>query len=211
MEIELKYAISSDEIAKQLWEDETLKQYEEPFTRETVFMKAIYFDTEDYTLSQNDMAYRVRWGDDNIITSLKWGGTINGALHIREEINVPVTNTKPNPVIFEESEEGKKLLSLLQGRPLQSIMEMRFRRRRFRIDTERSIMEISIDRGNIFTENRECPICEVEIELFSGDREELMDMGQTLADTYGLVSEKRSKFARGLVLARGSVNPQTQR
>ena len=38
MEIELKYAINSKEIAQQIWDDEELKAIEEPQTRETVFL-----------------------------------------------------------------------------------------------------------------------------------------------------------------------------
>ena len=60
MEIELKYAINSKETAARIWEDEELKKMEEPQTRETVFMKATYFDTDDFALSRNDMAYRIR-------------------------------------------------------------------------------------------------------------------------------------------------------
>ena len=70
MEIELKYAINSKEIAQQIWDDEELKAIEEPQTRETVFMKATYFDTDDFDLCKNDMAYRVRSDGDRLVASL---------------------------------------------------------------------------------------------------------------------------------------------
>ncbi|MCB6994340.1 CYTH domain-containing protein [bacterium 210820-DFI.6.37] len=200
MEIELKYAINSKETAMRIWEDEELKKMEEPETRETVFMKATYFDTADYDLCRNDMAYRVRSEGDRLIASLKWGGKNEGALHTREEINVPVIDTHPNPVTFEESDIGRDLIQIIGGKPLRPIMETQTERRRFRIDTQISILEVSIDGGTIATEKGSRPICEVEIELFSGEQDDLLKIGQKIMDKYGLVSEKRSKFYRGLEL-----------
>lgn len=200
MEIELKYAINSKETAMRIWEDEELKKMEEPETRETVFMKATYFDTADYDLCRNDMAYRVRSEGDRLIASLKWGGKNEGALHTREEINVPVIDMHPNPVTFEESDIGRDLIQIIGGKPLYPIMEMQTERRRFRVDTQISILEVSIDGGTIATERGSSPICEVEIELFSGEQDDLLKIGQKIMDKYGLVSEKRSKFYRGLEL-----------
>lgn len=200
MEIELKYAIDSKETAARIWEDEDLKKMEEPQTRQTVFMKATYFDTDDFDLSKNDMAYRIRCEDDSLVACLKWGGKNEGALHTREEINIPVKDTKPNPVTFEESDVGQDLIRILKGNPLHPIMDMQIERRRFRIDTQKSLLEISIDNGLIVTERGNSPICEVEIELFSGEQEDFLQVGEKLARKYDLVSEKRSKFYRGLLL-----------
>ena len=173
---------------------------EEPQTRQTVFMKATYFDTDDFDLSRNDMAYRIRCEDDNLIACLKWGGKNEGALHTREEINIPVKDAKPNPVTFEESDVGGDLMRIIDGKALHPIMDMRIERRRFRIDTQKSLLEVSIDNGTIVTEKGTSPICEVEIEMFSGEQEDFLSVGDRLAEKYGLVSEKQSKFYRGLLL-----------
>jgi len=200
MEIELKYAIDSGEIADRIWEDEELKKIEEAGTRETVIMNAVYFDTADMDLSKNDMAYRVRKEGDKLVATLKWGGGSEGALHKREEVNVPAVNTKPDPGLFEACDIGEDLMSILGGKELEPVLEMHVERRRFRIDTENTIMEISVDQGSIITKNGNEPICEVEVELFSGSDSVMMKTGQQLAEKYGLVSEKRSKFYRGLLL-----------
>ncbi len=200
MEIELKYAINDKETAARIWEDPDLKKVEEPDTRETIFMNATYFDTDDYDLCKNDMAYRIRREDDQLIASLKWGGKTEGALHTREEINIPVMDTNPNPVTFEESDIGQELIHILKGKQLHPIMEMQIERRRFRVDTETSLLEVSVDSGKIVTEKGSCPICEVEVELFSGDQEALLKVGAQLEEKYHVVSEKRSKFYRGLLL-----------
>jgi inorganic triphosphatase YgiF len=200
MEIELKYAIDNEEIAAKIWEDEDLKKIEEKGTRETLMMEAIYFDTENMDLSKNDMAYRVRREGERLIASLKWGGGSDGALHKREEVNVPVMDTKPNPVIFEECNIGDDLIAILGGKELRPVLEMHIERKRFRVDTESTILEISVDQGNIVTPNGTEPVCEVEVEMFSGSEDVMMKTGTGLAEKYGLVSEKRSKFYRGLML-----------
>jgi inorganic triphosphatase YgiF len=200
MEIELKYAIENSEIASKIWEDEDLKKIEEPDTRETLFMDAIYFDTKEMDLSHNDMAYRVRREGDRLVASLKWGGGSEGALHKREEINIPVNDTKPNPVIFEACDIGSDLMEIISGKELQPLVDMHIERKRFRVEIEDSLLELSVDSGEIKTVNGSVPVCEVEVELFSGPEEGMMKIGQMLMDKYGLVSEKRSKFYRGLEL-----------
>lgn len=91
-------------------------------------------------------------------------------------------------------------MRIIDGKALHPIMDMRIERRRFRIDTQKSLLEVSIDNGTIVTEKGTSPICEVEIEMFSGEQEDFLSVGDRLAEKYGLVSEKQSKFYRGLLL-----------
>lgn len=202
MEIEMKYGIGDKEIAKSIWEDDYLLSMEEKDSREKVFMKASYFDTDDYILSRNDIAFRVRMEGTRIVASLKWKGASVDGLHTREEVNVPVKDEAcfimPDPGIFKESDIGRDMIALVAGKPLHSMLETRFLRSRMRIDTGKCICEVAIDEGEIVTDHGSLPICELEIELFSGDQEEVRKIGKILADKYGLTAEDRSKYARGL-------------
>jgi inorganic triphosphatase YgiF len=204
MEIEMKYVIGDKEIAKSIWEDENLSGIEEKDSREKVYMKASYFDTDDYILSKNDIAFRVRMEGSRIVASLKWNGSSIEGLHTREEINVPVNDEAcfiaPDPEIFKEAEMGRDMIALVAGKPLHSLLETRFLRSRVRIDTGKSICEIAIDEGEIVTDFGNLPICELEIELFTGDQAEVRKLGDMLAEKYGLIPEDRSKYARGLKL-----------
>ena len=204
MEIELKYSIRSDRIADDIFKDEYLKTIEEPNTRETIEMHGVYFDTEEHDLMKRDMAYRVRAEGNKVVAALKWNDKNEGALHTREEINVSVCDQaqleKPNIVIFEESDMGKELINITMGKHLKKLMETHFTRRSFRVEKKDTILEISIDQGEIITENGTDSICELEIELFSGDEETLKSLGDKLAEKYDLVSEKRSKYLRGIKL-----------
>jgi len=204
MEIEMKYSIGDKETAKRIWEDEYLLSIEEKDSRERVYMKASYFDTDDYILSKKDIAFRVRMEGSRIVASLKWQGASVDGLHTREEINVPVKDEAcfiaPDPELFKESDIGRDMIALVAGKPLHSLLETRFLRSRMRVDTGKTICEVAIDEGEIVTDFGSLPICEMEIELFSGDKEDVRRIGETLAEKYGLTAENRSKYARGLKL-----------
>ncbi|QIB68487.1 CYTH domain-containing protein [Aminipila butyrica] len=204
MEIEMKYGIGDEETAANIWDDEYLSSIEEPDTRENVGMRAVYFDTEDFVLSKNDIALRVRMEGSRIVATLKWGGKNEGGLHIRGEINVPVNDeayfSVPDPQIFKESEIGQEVIALIGFKKLHEIMETNFVRSRFRIDSGEGIMEVSLDKGEIITAKGNAPIREIEIELFSGEQEALEAVTATIAEKYSLQPETRSKYARGLSL-----------
>lgn len=70
MEIETKYMIPDRETADRLWDDKYLASMEEEGSRETVLMKAAYFDTEDSLLAKNDIALRVRTEGESIFATL---------------------------------------------------------------------------------------------------------------------------------------------
>jgi inorganic triphosphatase YgiF len=208
MEIELKYNISDRVQMDKIWEDEYLKSIEEQDSRVAINMKASYFDTEDLILAKNYMAFRIRREGDRVVGTLKWGHDEDVAvtgLYVREEINVPVKDDAcflaPDPGIFRESDEGKALLELVGEKPLICIFETNFKRRKFRIDTGETICEVSFDEGEIVAGEHAVPISELEIELFSGSKDEMILIGGKLAEQYGLYPEKRSKYARGRMLS----------
>lgn len=204
MEIEMKYEIGDKDIIKNIWEDEYLSSIEEKDSREKVYMKASYFDTDDYILCKNDIAFRVRMEGSRIVASLKWKGLSADGLHTREEINVPINDETcfiaPDPAIFKESDIGQEMMGLVQDKPLHSLLETRFLRSRMRVDTGKSICEVAIDEGEIVTDFGTLPICELEIELFSGEQEDVRRIGETLAEKYPLTAENISKYAKGLTL-----------
>jgi inorganic triphosphatase YgiF len=207
MEVELKYNIESRAQMDVVWNDEYLKSMEESDSRSTIRMKAAYFDTKDFALSNNFIAFRIRKEGDRIVGTLKWGDdndVTETGLYIREEINVPIKDEacflSPDPAIFRESEDGKKLLKLINGEPLICIFETHVERRALRIDSGGTICEISFDEGSISAKDASMPISELEIELYSGSRDEMIRIGKTLVEKYDLKPELRSKYARGRLL-----------
>ena len=202
MEIEMKYTIDSKETADRIWDDEGLLLIAEENSREKVYMKAAYFDTEDSILAKNDIAFRVRMEGSRVVASLKWNGESDNGLHTREEINVPVADEAcfimPDPSIFKESESGRAMLEILANKPLHNVLETRFLRSKMKVDTGTSISEVAIDLGEIVTDFGNEQICELEIELFTGDEASIMELGSSLAEKYHLTPQNESKYARGL-------------
>lgn len=202
MEIEIKYQIQDRETADAIWESDYFKHMEEAGSRESLIMKCAYFDTEDSVLRQKDIAFRVRTEGLGTVATLKWNGNSQDGLHVREEINVPITDPacliQPSPDIFKESEDGKALLEIVGDKPLISVLEIHFRRRRLRVDRGDCLCEVVIDVGEIVTDYGEVPICELEVELFTGSKEALLQIGAGLAKHFKLTPINESKYARGL-------------
>ena len=62
--------------------------------------------------------------------------------------------------------------------------------------------ELALDEGVLLGGGKELPLCELEVEHKSGDREATDSFAQQLADIYGLAEEEKSKFARALALCK---------
>jgi len=206
MEIELKYKIDGVDQFEKILSDIWIRSHAEYAEPETVRMKAAYFDTKDHILIRHNVAFRVRSEGERTSATLKWRDDDDGisGLYIRSEINIPVSDQvcffHPDPTIFQESPEGKDLLDLLDGNPLINVFDMIFNRKRFRIDYGQSILEVALDEGVIVAGSESVPIRELEIEVISGNKEDLLAVGKKLADKYHLEPETKTKFARGVEL-----------
>ncbi len=203
MEQEMKYSIPDKEVSDRIWANSLITKYGDEATRESLVMKAVYFDTEDKDLSKHNMTVRVRAEGEHKFATLKWGGCSNNGFHERNEINVPVDDESfiaPNPELFKGSEDGEKLLEIINSKPLVNLMEMSFLRRKIRLKYQDSIVELALDYGDIITDNGKTPILELELELYVGNVKSLLELGDEFAKEYGLTPEDRSKFSRGLNL-----------
>ena len=201
MEQEMKYAVPSKECADQIWENSLISKYGDETTRETLVMKAIYFDTENRDLANNNMTVRVRGESEHKFATLKWGGCSTNGFHERNEINIPVNDESfiaPSAEMFKDSEDGTVLLDLIGSKQLINLLEMRYLRRKIRLNYKNSLVELAIDFGDIITDKGNTPILELELELLVGNINDLKDLGEEFVKTYELKPEDRSKFARGL-------------
>jgi len=206
MEIELKYRIDTVEQYEKLLSDAWIASLAENEEHENVCMKAAYFDSADFSLTRHNIAFRIRSEGKRTLATLKWRDDDQGigGLYIRSEINIPVSDQTcfftPDPNIFEESAEGKDLLDILDDKPLVNIFDMIFTRKRIRIDYGKSILELALDEGVIVAGVKSIPFRELEIEIYSGNKEDLLAIGKQIADKYGLEPELKTKFTRGIEL-----------
>lgn len=205
MEIEVKYAVPSEETVSDILTDSFWDELAEGEALETVPLRAIYYDTEDRTLRKLSITLRVRSEGSTAFATIKWGGTSKGAVHEREEVNVPVPIEKaseiPDMSLFAETPVGNVLKEAAAASPLVPLMVMQFTRSRRRIRYQGNILELAVDRGDIVTPCGTSPILEMELEHYAGpDPLAVLELGEIAAERYGLELEPRSKYSRGLAL-----------
>lgn len=201
MEIELKYSIKDDSIIRNIMEDQLLAA---AGAGEVIAMHAVYFDTEQAYLRKNHIAFRVRLEGGSYVATIKIGGSVVDGLHKREELNAPVIDEdfikNPDLSVFSGNKLIDDIARKIGDKKLIPVMEMNFAREAVKINYNGSIIEASIDQGDIITADASCPICELELELYSGSENDLRELGRRLQQAYSLIEENTSKYARGLAL-----------
>lgn len=203
MEVELKFLVEDKLARDRILQDNYLGELIQEGSREEIQMKAAYFDTEDMTLCGKKMALRVRFENGKPVATLKWGGSSEGGLHVRGELNVPADGDfikTPRIDIFKGSEIYDQLAEACGDKKFIRLMDVEYLRRQIMVDTGKSISVVSLDVGSVITSCGNDDISELEIELYSGDVDDMIEMGKKLAVKYNLKECGVSKFCRGLKL-----------
>lgn len=207
MEVELKYAVPDEKLAEWIWTDDELGAMCEEGSWSVARYNGYYYDTPECVLTENDIVFRIRHEGNKTVACLKWHGDGEGALHKREELNRTIDGDVPevaDPEIFSENEMGRYIKTLIGDDDLTRLIEVDVLRKSMRVDTGNSIVEISIDMGAVHTRSGDVPISEVELELYQGTEQSLLELGSWLSEKYELVSEEKSKFAKGIEKLRKS-------
>lgn len=204
MEIELKYRIEDEAVIEAIFQDPYIEMIKDKQTEESIDMYAVYFDTPDRRLLAAGIAFRIRREGCSLQATLKWNGHEEDGMHKREELNVAVDDPEklhePDIDIFSQSDMGDTLLDIVGSEPLVPLMEVDSVRHQVRIDTGKSISELSVDKGEVRVGEKSSEILELEIELFSGEEADMIALGDSLAEKFGLQASNISKFKRGLDL-----------
>ena len=166
--------------------------------------------------TQADAGHRNRTGKERIDTHHARGVTGDSPEEWNAEGSVPYTrNDTPGRREFEVNcdsiEKAIPELCKLSGVGLTALTAggvapvcgARFTRVASTLELPECTVELALDRGVLLGGGREIPLYEMEVELKSGSREAAALYAMALAQTYGMKSEKHSKFRRALDLARG--------
>lgn len=203
MEIELKYLFEDAASKDAIFNDKYILKVKDEGSETVTPMHAIYLDTQDNALMKKEIAFRVRHEYSKYVATLKWGGSAEEGLHVRGELNVPVDESfleAPTLEVFKGSEIYDEIADVAGSKKLVSVMEMNFVRREIRLDTGLSIDVLSVDEGEIKTADGTLPLLELEIELYTGDKDDMIALGRKLEEKYHLKRGNRSKYQRGLEL-----------
>ncbi|WP_455811482.1 CYTH domain-containing protein [Pseudomonas graminis] len=201
LEIELKF-IAAPEAAAKIASKLTTWPHE--YTAGQALTN-IYFETADSQLRRWDMGLRIRGFGDRYEMTLKTAGQTIGGLHQRPEYNVALD--KPELDIQQLPADvwpaGTDIAALQPQ--LNALFSTHFVREKWVVTYLQSEIEVAYDCGDVTADDRREPLMEVELELKSGQRDDLLAFAAELATIEGLRLGSLSKAARGYALAQGNL------
>lgn len=164
----------------------------------TISMETTYYDTVDRQLSTRRITLRRRMENGVSVCTMKTPAAGNA----RGEWDCLCPAIEEAIPMLCKLAGRNDLLELLQA-GVEPVCGARFTRQAADIQTSDFTAELALDRGVLLGGGREMPLCEIELELKSGNPEAMKTYMQLLAVVYGLVPERRSKFRRARDLAEG--------
>ena len=199
-EIELKFFVSPD-FSETLRNKIAAKKVLQHCRRE---LGNTYFDTPDNWLRQHDIGLRIRRYDNVYVQTVKTAGRVVAGLHQRPEYNAehncnePVLTLHPSDIW-----PAGKDLSTLQNE-LSPLFSTNFTREQWLVSmADGSQVEVAFDLGVVISGDLTDEICEVELELKSGQTDALFTLARTFSEDGGMRLGNLSKAARGYRLALG--------
>lgn len=166
---------------------------------------SIYFDTPKFDLMRRGIALRVRRVDDQWIQTLKAEAQSVGAMSSRPEWEMAITDGN-HPDFSVLPTTALDLLAGIKLKRIAPVFTTEFERTTWQIGNSAAQAEVALDIGKIYAGKMSRDICEVEIELKSGEPTFLFDAATQLLEQAPLHIEPRSKAERGYILS-GAVIP----
>jgi triphosphatase len=177
----------------------------------TITLENSYFDTPSLTLARAKSAVRVRRTPDGWLQTYKTAGSSKDGLHNRHEWEMPVEgNALEIDALLAECDDESSKQALQSARDqLIPLFTTNFSRTLWDVSVDGANIEAAIDQGEVLAEvngeTRRAPICEIELELKSGDAGALHALSAELAKAIaGLRPDDISKAQRGYRLREDS-------
>jgi len=197
-EIELKFFVSpefSETLRQKISETKVLQHS----CRE---LGNTYFDTSEQWLRQHDIGLRIRRFDDVYVQTVKTAGRVVAGLHQRPEFNAEHDSNDPELTLHPQDiwPAGKDIATLQAE--LEPLFATNFTREQWLIGMpDGSQVEVAFDQGKVEANGKEDPICEVELELKSGQTDALFTLARSFSEQGGMRLGNLSKAAKGYRLA----------
>jgi len=195
IETELKLHITPENLLR-------LKRH--PFLRSlsssrarTLKLFSIYYDTAELELRRRAMALRLRRVGKQFLQTLKGGGQVSAGLHQRNEWETPVASEQLDFDALKAC--GGELPGGVRNR-LQPVFVTDFSRNVRLLSFEGAEIELCMDSGEIRAGQSSCPISELELELKSGEPQQLFKLALALLKAeygYLLFSAAKPSVSKG--------------
>lgn len=168
-------------------------------------LRSVYFDTPDFELCGSSVALRLRKDGARWVQAVKGGGGVKSGLHSRVELETVVAGPFPDCAAIASGAFSGLFSSPRLCTQLQPVFSTRFTRSSRIVTFKPGVrVEVCLDRGVIICGDRTEPVCEIELELKSGQARHLYEFGLRLLDSLPLRVENRSKAERGYALLTGA-------
>lgn len=161
-----------------------------------VVQLAVYFDTPDRTLLREGVSLRIRRTGRKRIRTIKSSAGGHGGLFSRREWEQPVSSDIP--ICTPDTPLEALLGEYMTG--ISPQFEVRIDRRSWVLMEEGSLIELALDRGAAIAGDRRSEICEVELELKSGDPAALFALARKIDAIVPIRPAMLSKSERGYLL-----------
>src|SRR5450631_2205036 len=202
VETELKLRIAPEQLAK-LKRHALLKTHSltRPVTRR---LYNIYYNTPKLDLHKSEMALRLRHAGRRWLQTLKGGGSVKAGLHQRNEWEMPVSGAALDFSLPQAAEWEEHLPQPLRKK-LQPVFVTDFSRTSRMLMWQDAQIELCRDQGEVSTEQHSTPICELELELKSGDPQQLFELALAILEIVPFELEVVSKAEQGYRLLSGYI------
>ena len=165
---------------------------------------SIYYDTAKGALRKHGYSLRVRKSGSGFVQTVK-STSEDAGLFSREEWEWPVDSIEPDLARLH----GLPLEPLARSgklRKIHPVVRTDVRRTSWRIEAGQSAIQIDLDEGDIGAGKRNQPICELELELLTGEAGELLRIAREIAGQIPVRIGVLSKAERGFALAAGKLD-----
>ncbi len=163
-----------------------------------------YYDTAALRLQKSRIALRIRQAGKQLVQTIKRDAMPGQSGFVRGEWERPVATDAPDLSGIDDPGLRAVLVPRRGRLVLMPVFATDFRRTVWLLKTADAEVECALDVGEIRAGKASRTICEVELELKSGNPAELFAMAQHLNRTVPLRLELASKAARGYALAAGA-------
>lgn len=184
-EVELKFVCGPEDLAAVL-------AAAPPGDDDHAELISVYFDTPDLALKKAGASLRVRESKGRRVQTLKRGEGLR-----REEHEAPIEGLAPDPSL------GPLPDLVPEGAALTPAFNVRVSRRQRRLRFDGAEIELALDQGEVVGGDGRTPICEVELELKSGDPAALFALARQLSQAAPLYLSFDTKASRGQALVAG--------
>lgn len=160
-------------------------------------METTYYDTPSGALSARHYTLRRRMENELSVCTLKCP-----APEGRQELETRCGSIEEALPALYQMGAPADLKDLVQE-GIIPVCGAKFTRLAVPLDLPECTVELALDQGYLTGGGQTVPLCEVEVELKSGNKDAADLFALELAQEYGLCLENRSKFRRALALYKG--------